>query len=47
LCQQEKPAAEDEVKESLTDNQEHGIGESNVNSVEQVTEEVSSFLSYY
>jgi len=39
VTEEEKPAAEDEVKESLTDNQEHGIGESNVNSVEQVTEE--------
>jgi hypothetical protein len=30
-----------------TDNQEHGIGESNISSVEQATEEVSFFLSYY
>jgi len=33
--------------EHPTDNQEHGIGESNVNSVEQMSEEVSRLLSYY
>jgi hypothetical protein len=34
--------------EHPTDYQENGIGESNVNSVEQVTEEVSLFhYSYY